>query len=48
MNNDKLELALERFVRRFKEFNTKVLEEFGKTISKFDGLTILQKQESMI
>ena len=39
MNNDKLELALERFVRRFEEFNTKVLEEFGKTISKFEGLT---------
>ena len=39
MNNDKLELALERFVRRFEEFNTKVLEEFGKTISKFDQLT---------
>lgn len=42
MNNDKLELALERFVRRFEEFNTKVLEEFGKTISKFDGLSATQ------
>ena len=42
MNNDKLELALERFVRRFEEFNTKVLEEFGKTISKFEGLTASQ------
>ena len=42
MNNDKLELALERFVRRFEEFNTKVLEEFGKTISKFDGLSVTQ------
>lgn len=42
MNNDKLELALERFVRRFEEFNTEVLEEFGKTISKFDGLTASQ------
>lgn len=40
MNNDKLELALERFVRRFEEFNTKVLEEFGKTISKFEGLSV--------
>ena len=39
MNNDKLNLALERFVRRFEEFNTEVLEEFGKTISKFEGLT---------
>ena len=39
MNNDKLELALERFVRRFEEFNTKVLEEFGKTIKKFEKLT---------
>ena len=45
MNNDKLNLALERFVRRFKEFNTKVLEEFGKTISKFDGLTPSQAQK---
>ena len=42
MNNEKLQLALERFVRRFEEFNTKVLEEFGKTISKFDGLTASQ------
>lgn len=39
MNNDKLELALERFVRRFEEFNTKVLEDFGKTIKKFEKLT---------
>ena len=39
MNNDKLELALERFIRRFEEFNTEVLEEFGKTIKKFEGLT---------
>lgn len=42
MNNDKLELALEKFVKRFEEFNTEVLEEFGKTISKFDGLTASQ------
>ena len=42
MNNDKLNLALERFVRRFEEFNTEVLEEFGKTISKFEGLTASQ------
>ena len=42
MNNDKLNLALERFVKRFEEFNTEVLEEFGKTISKFDGLTATQ------
>ena len=39
MNNDKLELALERFVRRFEEFNTEVLEDFGKTIKKFEKLT---------
>ena len=39
MDNDKLELAIERFVRRFEEFNTKVLEEFGKTIKKFEKLT---------
>lgn len=45
MNNDKLNLALERFVRRFEEFNTEVLEEFGKTISKFDGLTASQSHK---
>lgn len=39
MDNDKLNLALERFVRRFEEFNTKVLEDFGKTIKKFEKLT---------
>ena len=42
MNNDKLELAIEKFVQRFEKFNTEVLEEFGKTISKFDGLTATQ------
>ena len=42
MDNDKLELAIEKFVRRFEELNTKILEEFGKTISKFDGLTASQ------
>lgn len=45
MNNDKLNLALEKFVKRFEEFNTEVLEEFGKTISKFDGLTPSQAQK---
>ena len=39
MNNNKLELALEKFIKRFEEFNTKVLEEFGKTIKKFEKLT---------
>ena len=39
MNSDKLNLALERFVRRFEEFNTEVLKEFGKTIKKFEKLT---------
>lgn len=42
MNNDKLGLAIEKFVQRFEKFNTEVLEEFGKTISKFDGLTATQ------
>lgn len=42
MNNDKLELAIEKFVQRFEKFNTEVLEEFGKTISKFNGLTASQ------
>ena len=39
MNNDKLELAIEKFVQRFEKFNTEVLEEFGKTIKKFEKLT---------
>lgn len=45
MNNNKLELALEKFIKRFEEFNTKVLEEFGKTISKFEGLSVSQAQK---
>lgn len=39
MNNEKLELAIERFVNRFENLNSEVLREFGKTISKFEGLT---------
>lgn len=39
MNNDKLELALERFVRRFEALNSEILQKFGKTISKFESLT---------
>ncbi len=40
MNNDKLNLALERFVKRFEEFNTEVLQLMGKTIKKFEGLSV--------
>ena len=39
MNNEKLELAIERFVNRFEKINSEILREFGKTISKFEGLT---------
>ena len=39
MNNEKLELAIERFVNRFEKINSEMLQEFGKTISKFEGLT---------
>ena len=39
MNNEKLELAIERFVNRFEKLNSEILQEFGKTISKFEGLT---------
>ncbi len=39
MNNEKLELAIERFVNRFENLNSEILREFGKTISKFESLT---------
>lgn len=39
MNNEKLELAIERFVNRFEKLNSEILREFGRTISKFEGLT---------
>lgn len=39
MNNEKLELAIERFVNRFENLNSELLREFGRTISKFEGLT---------
>lgn len=39
MNNEKLELAIERFYSRFEALNSEILQEFGKTISKFEGLT---------
>ena len=42
MNNEKLELAIERFVNRFEKLNSEILQEFGKTISKFEGLTSSQ------
>ena len=40
MNNEKLELAIERFVNRFEKINSEILQEFGKTISKFEGLSV--------
>ena len=39
MNNEKLELAIERFINRFEKLNSEILQEFGRTISKFEGLT---------
>lgn len=40
MNNDKLELALERFYERYSKFNSEVLQLMGKTIKKFEGLSV--------
>ena len=40
MNNEKLELAIERFYSRFEALNSEILQEFGKTISKFEGLSV--------
>ena len=42
MNNEKLELAIERFYSRFEALNSEILQEFGKTISKFEGLTLTE------
>ena len=39
MDNNKLKLAEERFYTRFEALNSEILQEFGKTISKFEGLT---------
>ena len=39
MDNNKLKLAEERFYSRFEALNSEILQEFGKTISKFEGLT---------
>lgn len=48
MDNNKLKLAEERFYTRFEALNSEILQKFGKTISKFEDLTILQKQKSVI
>ena len=40
MDNNKLKLAEERFYSRFEALNSEILQEFGKTISKFEGLSI--------
>lgn len=40
MNNEKLELAIKRFYSRFEALNSEILQEFGKTISKFEGLSV--------
>ena len=39
MDNNKLKLAEERFYSRFEALNSEILQEFGKTISKFESLT---------
>lgn len=39
MDNNKLKLAEERFYTRFEALNSEILQKFGKTISKFEGLT---------
>ena len=40
MDNNKLKLAEERFYSRFEALNSEILQEFGKTISKFEGLSV--------
>lgn len=42
MDNNKLKLAEERFYTRFEALNSEILQEFGKTISKFEGLTLTE------
>ena len=42
MDNNKLKLAEERFYSRFEALNSEILQEFGKTISKFEGLTLTE------
>lgn len=40
MDNNKLKLAEERFYTRFEALNSEILQKFGKTISKFEGLSV--------
>ena len=40
MDNNKLKLAEERFYSRFEALNSEILQKFGKTISKFEGLSV--------
>ena len=40
MNNEKLNLAIERFYERYSKFNSEVLQLMGKTIKKFEGLSV--------
>ena len=42
MDNNKLKLAEERFYTRFEALNSEILQKFGKTISKFEGLTLTE------
>ena len=42
MDNNKLKLAEERFYSRFEALNSEILQKFGKTISKFEGLTLTE------
>lgn len=39
MEEEKLEVILERFYQRFNKYNTKVLKTLGEAIKDFDGLT---------
>ena len=40
MNNEKLNLAIEKFYERYSKFNSEVLQLMGKTIKKFEGLSV--------
>ena len=42
MDNNKLKLAEERFYTRFEALNSEILQKFGKTISKFESLTLTE------
>ena len=45
MDNNKLKLAEERFYTRFEALNSEILQKFGKTISKFEGLSVSEARK---